>query len=111
RYARRERHFQRRRPNCERMTSFRQIEANRVRTQEQRSEKTLAKDAVPARRTAESRCRSKRDTGDHQAFEAVIFGRRSNSRRARSGAPASSPLWCMRRAIAVERVYTNPQIE
>src|SRR5215467_6762808 len=50
------------------MTSFRQIEANRVRTQEKRSEKKLAKDdrgphAVPVRRTAESRCRSGRDTG------------------------------------------------
>jgi hypothetical protein len=50
------------------MTSFRQIEANRVRTQEQRFEKKLAKiargpHAVPVRRTAESRSRSGRDTG------------------------------------------------
>jgi hypothetical protein len=41
------------------MISFRQIEANRVRTQEQRFETKLAKDdggphAVPARRTAET---------------------------------------------------------
>jgi hypothetical protein len=88
------------------MTSFRQIEANRVRT----SENKVAKDdrgphAVPARRTAETVVVALEETPETtQAFEAAIFGRRSNSRRARSGAPASSPLWCMRRAIAVERV-------
>jgi hypothetical protein len=58
------------------MTSFQQIEANRVRTQDQRSEKKLAKDACVVPSLLSSL------VAYGQTFEAAFFGRRSNSRRA-----------------------------
>src|SRR5262249_8859406 len=72
---------------------------------------TIAAKCSSARRTAESvvivleiRPRPPKHS------KTTIFRRRSNSRRARSGASASTPLWCMRHAIAVSefsRVSTD----
>jgi hypothetical protein len=88
-----------------RMNSFREIEPNRARTQEQRSQNrswqtTIMAKCSSARRNVETVVVALEDTSETpQAFEAATFGRRSNSRRARSGPPRHRHCGaCMRRA-------------